>query len=42
MLPGTWAYVSAGHAGRAVLLEGEGSLNVETWQVGLFRSKSDA
>jgi uncharacterized membrane protein YdjX (TVP38/TMEM64 family) len=33
MLPGTWAYVGTGHVGKAVLLEGGGSLNVELWQV---------
>ncbi|WIA36734.1 hypothetical protein OEZ86_008005 [Tetradesmus obliquus] len=32
MLPGTYAYVTAGHVGKAVLSEGEGSLGVETWQ----------
>lgn len=35
MLPGTYAYVTAGHVGKAVLSEGEGSLGVETWQVAL-------
>jgi len=35
MLPGTYAYVSAGHVGKAVLTEGEGSLSPELWQVGL-------
>lgn len=35
MLPGTFAYVSAGEAGKAVLMEGEGSMGVETWQVAL-------
>lgn len=34
MLPGTYAYVSAGHVGRAVFLEGEGSLGIQSWQVG--------
>eukprot|EP00955_Chlamydomonas_euryale_P104130 365542-Chlamydomonas_euryale.AAC.16 len=29
MLPGTYAYVSAGHVGKAVLTEGEGSLSPE-------------
>lgn len=32
---GTYAYVTAGHVGKAVLTEGEGSLSVESWQVGL-------
>eukprot|EP00882_Tetradesmus_deserticola_P002585 GHRQ01002750.1.p1 GENE.GHRQ01002750.1~~GHRQ01002750.1.p1 ORF type:complete len:381 (+),score=131.23 GHRQ01002750.1:226-1368(+) len=35
MLPGTYAYVAAGHVGKAVLSEGEGGLGVENWQVGL-------
>lgn len=34
-LPGTYAYVSAGHVGKAVLDGGEGSFSVETWQVAL-------
>lgn len=33
MLPGTYAYVTAGHVGKAVLTEGEGSFGVESWQV---------
>lgn len=33
MLPGTYAYVSAGHVGRAVLAEGEGFAGFESWQV---------
>ena len=33
MLPGSYAYVSAGHIGKAVLMDGEGSLGVEAWQV---------
>ncbi|KAG2493096.1 hypothetical protein HYH03_008759 [Edaphochlamys debaryana] len=33
MLPGTYAYVTAGHLGKAALVEGEGSLGVESWQV---------
>lgn len=33
MLPGTWAYVGTGHVGKAVLLEGTGSLNMDLWQV---------
>jgi hypothetical protein len=33
--PGTYAYVTAGHVGKAVLTEGEGSLGVESWQVAL-------
>lgn len=32
---GTYAYVTAGHVGKAVLTEGEGGLGVESWQVGL-------
>jgi len=35
MLPGTYAYVGAGHVGKAVFMEGEGSLSVEMWQVGV-------
>lgn len=36
MLPGTYAYVTAGHVGAAVLTGGgEGALGLETWQVGL-------
>jgi uncharacterized membrane protein YdjX (TVP38/TMEM64 family) len=35
MLPGTYAYVSAGHVGKAVLTEGEGSITPEIWQVAL-------
>lgn len=35
MLPGTYAYVTAGHLGKAVLMHGEGSLGVESWQVAL-------
>ena len=32
MAPGTYAYVSAGHIGKAVLAEaGEGSAGIETW-----------
>ena len=34
-LTGTYAYVSAGHVGKAVLKGGEGSLGVEVWQVRL-------
>jgi hypothetical protein len=30
---GTYAYVTAGHVGKAVLTEGEGSFGVESWQV---------
>ncbi len=33
MLPGTYAYVSAGHVGKAVLKGGDGSLSIEMWQV---------
>jgi hypothetical protein len=33
MLPGTYAYVTTGHLGKAALMEGEGSLGVESWQV---------
>jgi hypothetical protein len=32
-LAGTYAYVTAGHVGKAVLTEGEGSFGVESWQV---------
>ncbi|KAG2448463.1 hypothetical protein HYH02_006355 [Chlamydomonas schloesseri] len=35
MLPGTYAYVTTGHLGKAALMEGEGSLGVESWQVAL-------
>lgn len=36
MLPGTYIYVSAGHVGKAVLMEGEGpGLGFEPWQVAL-------
>jgi uncharacterized membrane protein YdjX (TVP38/TMEM64 family) len=36
MLPGTYAYVTAGHVGKAVFTEGsEGGLGVENWQVGV-------
>ncbi|EFJ44910.1 hypothetical protein VOLCADRAFT_121223 [Volvox carteri f. nagariensis] len=35
MLPGTYAYVSAGHLGKAALMDGEGSVGVESWQVAL-------
>ncbi|GIL85157.1 hypothetical protein Vretimale_10844 [Volvox reticuliferus] len=35
MLPGTYAYVSAGHLGKAALIDGEGSVGVESWQVAL-------
>jgi uncharacterized membrane protein YdjX (TVP38/TMEM64 family) len=37
MLPGTYAYVTAGHVGKAVLLEGHGeaALGVAPWQVAL-------
>lgn len=36
MLPGTYAYVTAGHVGKAVLVEGgEGALGLESWQVAL-------
>ncbi|GBF88152.1 membrane protein [Raphidocelis subcapitata] len=37
ILPGTYAYVTAGHVGKAVLLEGggAGALGVAPWQVGL-------
>ena len=35
MLPGTYAFVGTGHVGKAVFLEGSGSLNMELWQVGL-------
>lgn len=35
MLPGTWAYVHTGAIGRAVLMEGEGALTIDPWQVGL-------
>jgi uncharacterized membrane protein YdjX (TVP38/TMEM64 family) len=35
MLPGTYAYVTAGHFSKAVLVEGEGSLSVEPWQIAL-------
>jgi len=35
MLSGTYAYVTAGHVGKAVLTEGEGSFGVESWQVGI-------
>jgi hypothetical protein len=37
MLPGTFAYVTTGHAGKSVLLEGGGgdALSVAPWQVGL-------
>ncbi|KXZ55176.1 hypothetical protein GPECTOR_3g322 [Gonium pectorale] len=34
MLPGTYAYVSAGHLGKAALMEGEG-VAVESWEVAL-------
>ena len=34
MLPGTYAYVTTGHLGKAALMDGEGSLGVESWQVG--------
>jgi hypothetical protein len=34
MLPGTYAYVTAGHIGRAILIDGgEGGLSVAPWQV---------
>lgn len=33
MLPGTWAYVTTGHVGKAVLTEGEGALPLESWQI---------
>lgn len=33
LLAGTYAYVTAGHVGKAVLTEGEGSFGVESWQV---------
>jgi hypothetical protein len=34
MLPGTYAYVTAGHLGRAVLMEGgESALSIAPWQV---------
>lgn len=33
MLPGTYAYVSAGQIGKAVLSEGEGSFNFFSWHV---------
>lgn len=35
MLPGTYAYVSAGEIGKAVLTDGEGSLGVPNWEVAL-------
>ncbi|KAG2424516.1 hypothetical protein HXX76_014397 [Chlamydomonas incerta] len=35
MLPGTYAYVTTGHLGKAALMDGEGSLGVESWQVAL-------
>lgn len=35
MLPGTYAYVSAGHLGKAALMDGEGSVGVESWQVAM-------
>uniref|UniRef100_A0A7S0X0V0 VTT domain-containing protein n=1 Tax=Chlamydomonas leiostraca TaxID=1034604 RepID=A0A7S0X0V0_9CHLO len=35
MLPGTYAYVHAGCIGRAVLMEGEGAMSINPWQVGL-------
>ena len=35
MLPGTYAFVGTGQVGKAVFLEGSGSLNMELWQVGL-------
>ena len=39
MLPGTWAYVSAGHVGSTVMREGNGVMQglggVPWWQVGL-------
>lgn len=33
MLPGTYAYVSAGEVSRSVLMEGEGALGVPSWEV---------
>ena len=33
---GTYAYVSAGHLGKSVILNGEGSLPVESWQLALI------
>lgn len=34
MLPGTFAFVSAGHAGKAVLTGAEGgTLGLEVWQI---------
>lgn len=34
MMPGTYAYVTAGHLGKAILVEGgEGGLSVAPWQV---------
>lgn len=35
MAPGTYAIVTTGHVGKAVFLEGEGTLSPELWQVGL-------
>ena len=35
MAPGTYALVTTGHVGKAVFLQGEGSLSPELWQVGL-------
>lgn len=32
---GTYAYVTAGHVGKAVLTEGKEGLGVESWQIGL-------
>jgi uncharacterized membrane protein YdjX (TVP38/TMEM64 family) len=41
MLPGTCAYVSAGHFGKAVLVEGAGEgLGVAPWQVALGATAS--
>lgn len=36
MLPGTYAFVGTGHVGKAVFLEGTGSLNMEVWQVQIY------
>lgn len=34
MLPGTYAYVTAGHVGKAILVEGQaGAVSVAPWQV---------
>jgi len=35
MLPGTYAYVTAGHVGKAVLTKGEGAISFDSWHVGL-------